>query len=67
MESRSFAFVVDGDVFMTMEFNDQSPYYLLFCNTLAGNPTIVETTQLLIDPRNGWTWDGLTFSAPEQE
>jgi hypothetical protein len=65
MESRSFAFIVEEDVFMTIEFNDKSPYYSLFSNTLAGNPTIVETTQLSIDPRNGWTWDGLTFSAPE--
>jgi len=61
MSSRSFAFIVEGDVFMTLTFNEISPVYDRLSNACANNPIIIETTDLNIDPKYGWAWDGNTF------
>lgn len=67
MSSRSFAFIVEGDVFMTLTFPETSPIYDRLCSACTGNPIIVETTDLDIDPKYGWTWDGSNFLNLENE
>lgn len=67
MDSRSFAFIVEGDVFMILTFPASSPIYNRLCNACENNPTIIETTDLDIDPKYGWAWDGINFTNLENQ
>lgn len=64
---KKYAFIAEGDVFMTISFDDAQPQTEAWVAGLASNPVIVEITN---DPnieniKGGWTWDGSVFRAPE--
>jgi len=63
---RKYALIAEGDVFMTLSFDDSLPQAGPWAPGLASNPVIVEITN---DPeieniKSGWTWDGTNFTAP---
>ena len=66
MAIRRFVFIVDGDVFMQLQFDDQSQGIKSegWAAGLSSSPTVIEVTdQPSVVP--GWTWDGIEFKAPQ--
>ncbi len=64
---KKYALIAEGDVFMTISFDDTMSQTEAWVAGLASNPVIVEITN---DPnieniKGGWTWDGNLFTAPE--
>ena len=64
---KKYAIIAEGDVFMTISFDDADPQTEAWVAGLVSNPVIVEITN---DPniqsiKGGWTWDGNVFAAPE--
>jgi hypothetical protein len=67
MAQRRFIFVVEGDVFMQLLFDDEitGERGASWAAGLNSNPTVIEVTN---DPQvvPGWTWDGSNFIPPQQ-
>jgi hypothetical protein len=66
VQTKIFAFVVDGDVVATFHIPDVAPNYERLWAGLSSNPTVIEST----DNPNvqfGWTYDGENFIAPVGE
>lgn len=64
---KKYALIAEGDVFMTISFDDTMPQTEAWVAGLASNPVIVEITN---DPniqniKGGWTWDGVEFKEPQ--
>lgn len=67
MALRRYVFIVDGDVFMQMQFDDESQGARSqgWAAGLASSPTVMEVTdQPSVIP--GWTWDGSVFIEPQE-
>jgi len=66
MAVRRFIFIVDGDVFMQLQFDDQSQGIKSegWAAGLSSSPTVIEVTNQP-DVVPGWTWDGVEFKAPQ--
>jgi hypothetical protein len=65
MAVRRFVFIVDGDVFMQLQFDEDSQGIksAAWAAGLASSPTVVEVTDRP-EVVPGWTWDGNSFIAP---
>jgi hypothetical protein len=65
MAVRRFVFIVDGDVFMQLQFDEdgQGIKSAAWAAGLASSPTVVEVTDRP-EVVPGWTWDGNSFIAP---
>lgn len=67
MSLRKFAFVAEGDVFTTWQFDPEDKSYgpnaEMIIAGLLSNPTIVECTDTL-EVGIGYTWDGKEFKEP---
>lgn len=67
---RKFVLVIDGEVGTDLVFEDQGdgPKFeanRMLAAALSSNPTILEVPS--DSPvRSGWTWDGSTFTAPQE-
>jgi len=66
MSTRSFAYIVDGEVFLINDFWTGQQRMAEISEALASNPQIVNCTN---DPNadiigNNWTWDGTNFHPP---
>lgn len=67
MAIRRFVFIVDGDVFMQLQFDDQSQGARSqgWAAGLSSSPAVIEVTnQPNVVP--GWTWDGTSFVEPQE-
>lgn len=66
MATRRFVLIADGDVFMQIQFDDETsgPAAPLWAAGLSSDPKVIEVTNM---PQvvTGWTWDGVEFKAPE--
>jgi len=65
MQPRSFAFVVENDVFLTMDILPTGLRHQEICDGFMSNPTIIEITDLPQAIQHDWKWDGNNFSPPE--
>lgn len=65
--NRKYVLIAEGDVFMTISFNEDQPGAPGWIAGLASSPTVVEVTTLPNghEITRGWTWDGTGFSAPQ--
>lgn len=63
IETRAFAFIVDGDVIGTIHVPSTSPTHQRFWAGLASNPIVVEATGIP-NVQFGWTYDGENFIPP---
>lgn len=65
---KKYAFVAEGDVFMTIQFDDSTPKGEAWVAGLASSPIIIDIT----DDENkdlisgGWTWVDGVFRQPEE-
>jgi hypothetical protein len=63
---KKYAFVAEGDVFMTIEFDDSNPKAEAWVAGLASSPLIIDITdnesKELIS--GGWTWVDGVFAQP---
>lgn len=67
MAIRRFVFIVDNDVFMQLQFDDESQgaRSQAWAAGLSSSPVVVEVTdQPSVVP--GWTWDGTNFVEPQE-
>lgn len=64
MTLKKYAAIVDGDVFMTITFDDSSPVAAMQIAGFASNPTVVRVSDGQEGVDVGWTWDGTLFSPP---
>lgn len=64
---KKYALVAEGDVFMTISFDDSMPQTEAWIAGLASSPVIIEITDNpdVNNIRGGWTWDGTSFRASE--
>ena len=65
MAIRRFVLIAEGDVFMQIQFDDETshPNAAAWAAGLLSNPTVVEATnQPEVIP--GWTWNGTEFITP---
>jgi hypothetical protein len=62
---RRFVFVAEGDVFMQLQFDDETAgeRSQAWAAGLNSSPTVIEVTDSP-DVVPGWTWDGTSFSNP---
>jgi len=67
METRFFAGIVDGDVFWIFKVDNSYHRSDQVCSAIINNPIIIETTNLINDPKPGWNWDGSNFISPNEE
>jgi len=67
MASQKFALVVDGEVFMLIQYDESIPLSERWTAGLNSNPVVVDCTAINQNPINGWLWDGENFSEPESE
>jgi hypothetical protein len=66
MAIRRFILITEGDVFMQLQFDDESQGQKSqgWAAGLLSSPTIIEVTdQPEVVP--GWTWDGVQFNQPQ--
>ena len=61
IESKTFAFIVDGDVIGTITIPSSAVNHARLWAGLSSNPTTVESTATP-DVQFGWKWDGTSFS-----
>ncbi len=66
IETKIFAFVVDGDVVATFHIPNNAPNYERLWAGLSSNPTVIESTNTP-DVQFGWTYDGQNFISPVSE
>jgi hypothetical protein len=66
VETKVFAFVVNGDVVATFHIPDVAPNYERLWAGLSSNPTVIESTNTP-GVEFGWTHDGQNFIAPAGE
>ena len=66
ISTKTFAFVVDGDVVATFHIPNSALNYERLWAGLSSNPTVVESTD---NPtvQFGWKYDGENFIAPVSE
>ena len=66
VQTKVFAFVVDGEVVATFHIPDVAPNYERLWAGLSSNPTVIESTGTP-GVHFGWTYDGQNFIAPAGE
>lgn len=67
MAIRRYVFITDGDVFMQLQFDDESQGVRSqgWAAGLASSPIVIDVTnQPSVIP--GWTWDGSNFIEPQE-
>jgi hypothetical protein len=62
---KTYAFIVDGDVFGTLYIPQNAPNYERLIAGLSSGPSIVDATGV-DGVRFGWTFDGTNFVAPSE-
>lgn len=64
---KKYALIAEGDVFMTISFDDSLPQTEAWVAGLASNPVVIEITNNpdIENIKGGWTWDGTNFKAPQ--
>jgi hypothetical protein len=65
VETKTFAFVVDGEVVGTISIPSIAPNSDRIWAGLSSNPTIVESTDNP-EVQFGWAYDGQSFVAPAE-
>lgn len=66
MAFKRYVFIVEGDVFMQLQFDDESQGVRSqgWAAGLSSSPIVIDVTdQPNIIP--GWTWDGNNFNPPQ--
>lgn len=68
MARHKFAFVADGEVFMTWSYDENYEQAERWTAGLSSNPTIVDVSAhpQMDELQIGWIWDGTSFSAPNE-
>jgi hypothetical protein len=67
MASQKFALVVEGEVFMLINYDDSYSLAERWTAGLNSNPIVIDCTAVNQTPLNGWLWDGENFSEPQSE
>jgi hypothetical protein len=62
--TKSFAFIVDGDVVGTIHIPSTGPNHQRLWAGLSSNPTVVESTEFP-EVQFGWSYNGSTFIPPQ--
>jgi len=66
--TRTFAYIVDGEVFSISDFWTGHQRMMEIAEALASDPKFINCTsdENAEEIGNGWTWDGINFYPPAQ-